>query len=89
MVGINNVNVWGSNALKWADIVSNGGYNSSNTFTITINDDINSNYEINCTSNDICFINCQSSYACSNLGLVCEGTCYISCDNETGMLPLS
>ena len=36
-------------------------------------------YFITCSSDDECFINCESSTGCTNMFLVCNDACYLNC----------
>ena len=36
-------------------------------------------YDVLCSFGDECFIYCRSNTSCSNMSLICDGICYISC----------
>ena len=36
-------------------------------------------YNVICSNDDTCFINCLSNTSCTNMILTCNGTCYLNC----------
>ena len=83
---VDNIEAWGKNSLRSATIMSNGGYNGSNALRVIINSNIQDDpYTIECSINDICFVNCKSNNSCINLNLECYGTCYVYCNDQQGM----
>ena len=42
-------------------------------------------YDLYCSETDICKISCDSVNACRLMNLYCYGTCYIKCDNSSGI----
>ena len=75
----------GRNALSLANIVSNTNFDQDGILTIHINGTNNQAYNIYCSFGDVCKINCQSSNACTNLILDCNGTCWVDCDPRNGI----
>ena len=82
IANVTNIMANGYNVLSDATVVSNRGGLS---FTIKINGTIDDDYEITCSINDTCFIYCESSDACTNLNLHCDGSCCVDCDESNGI----
>ena len=59
-------------------------HEGKNTMSVRINGSNTNDYNIYCTLNDICRINCQSSNACEKLHLYCFGTCIVNCNYNNG-----
>ena len=83
----------GENALRNSEIISSTVIhsNNSNTLYIYINGTNDGYFDIQCTARDICYIECQSSQACTNLKLYCgdsiaESRCFVACgDSNNGV----
>ena len=73
----------GTYCLSGANISSNFGDStkwsqSDRILTLKINCDFGFDFDIYCTKNDICNIDCMTSSACDSMRLYCDGTCHVS-----------
>ena len=78
---VSSIVVNGNNGLSGSVVITES-YGETNISISGTNDDI---FNIYCNSTDECFIDCQSSNACSKLFLHCFGHCYVNCDQSIGI----
>ena len=85
---VSHIQISGTNAAILSTIISQSGFNT-NMFTLEIEGNQSSSMEVQCTAGDICFIDCQSQYACQMINLWCYGmsNCNVNCgyDATNGM----
>ena len=84
IIGVSQIVSTGYNSLSGAYIISNiSNINNINNgeFKLSVNGTIDDSWEIECSSNDVCYIDCRSTNACSMLELYCFGTCFVICDD--------
>ena len=81
----------GDDALCGTIITSDSNFNDNGTLYVFVSGtNSGTSFDIYCTVGDTCYIQCQSSGACSNLILHCNNNCYVDCDDENGIdCPLS
>ena len=77
---VSHVEISGTDAAIFTTITSTSGFNT-NVFTLEIDGTQSSSMDVKCTAGDICFIDCQSQYACQLINLWCYGmgNCVVNC----------
>ena len=83
---ITSLQVNGLNALHGSIIYSDTYTPSKQTaLDVKINGKNTISYQIHCTANSTCNIDCQSMNACKSLFLYCNGYCTINCDETNNI----
>lgn len=60
---------------------------SGNMVTMYIKGTNSNSYTVICDTNETCYIYCESSTACTNMILTCNGTCFVVCDEDGNQCP--
>ena len=66
-----------------SDLNSNDNDSNYNTMVIKMTGTNSDFYDVYCLENDIVKIDRQSHYACKNMNLFCDGTCFVDCNENT------